>query len=91
MNAPNEPNSGEDVCIAQPQEILDVPTNSGGISGLDACQTNPILLETKPIAAGGAEAGGAGGLTMSAKRAKSWGGNWDDKFGAFERRDLSGR
>ena len=61
VNAPNEPNSCDDVCIAQPQEIIDVPANSGGVSGLDGCQTNPIFLGTKPVPGGGAEAGGDGG------------------------------
>ena len=54
----NEANLCGDVCIAQPQEIVEVPANSGGVSGVDGCQTNPIFLETKPIPAGGAEAGG---------------------------------
>ena len=71
-NAPNEPNFGADVCIAQHQEIIEVPTNSGGVSGLDGCQTNPIL-QTKPIPIpipeGGAEAGGVGGSTPSVGRA----------------------
>ena len=68
MNAPNEANSCDDVCIAQHQEIIEVPTNSGGVSGLDGCQANPISLETKPIAAGGSEAGGAGGSTKPEAR-----------------------
>ncbi len=61
-NAPNEANFGDDVCIAQRRDIIEVPTNSGGVSGLDGCQANPISLETKPIAAGGTEAGGIGGV-----------------------------
>ena len=61
-NAPNEANFGDDVCIVQPQDIIEVPTNSGGVSGLEGCQTNPIL-ETKPISAAGVEAGGSGGST----------------------------
>ena len=68
VNAPNEANFCDDVCIAQHQEIIEVPTNSGGVSGLDGCQTNPIFLETKPIPAGGAEAGGAGGSTKPEAR-----------------------
>jgi hypothetical protein len=68
VNAPNEANFCDDVCIAQHHEIIEVPTNSGGGSGLDACQTKPILLETKPIPAGGAEAGGVGGLTAPEAR-----------------------
>ncbi len=61
VNAPNEPNSCDDVHIAQHQEIIDVPTNSGGVSGLDGCQANPISVETEPKPAGGSEVGGAGG------------------------------
>ena len=67
--APNEANFCDDVCIAQHQEIIEVPANSGGVSGVDDCQTNPIFLETKPIPAGGAEAGGAGGSTQPVGRA----------------------
>ena len=40
-NAPNEANFGDDVCIAQRQDIIEVPANSGGVSGLDGCQTKP--------------------------------------------------
>jgi hypothetical protein len=68
VNAPNEANCGDDVCIAQPQEIIEVPTHSGGVSGLDGCQANPISLETKPNPAGGSEAGGAGGSTKPEAR-----------------------
>ncbi len=64
-NAPNEPNLCGDVCIVQPQDIIEVPTNSGGVSGLEGCQTNPIFLETKPISAVGVEAGGSGGSTAA--------------------------
>ncbi len=69
-NAPNEANFCDDVCIAQHQEITEVPTNSGGVSGLDDCQTKPIL-QTKPIPIpeGGAEAGASGGSTQSVGRA----------------------
>ncbi len=61
VNAPNEANFCDDVFISQNQELIEVPTNSGGVSGLDGCQANPISLETKPNPAGGSEAGGAGG------------------------------
>jgi hypothetical protein len=61
VNAPNEANLCDAVHIAQHQEIIEVPTNSGGVSGLDGCQANPISLETKPNPAGGSEAGRAGG------------------------------
>ncbi len=60
--APNEANFCDDACIAQHEDIIEVPTNSGGVSGLDDCQTKPIL-QTKPIPVGGAEAGGSGGST----------------------------
>ncbi len=71
----NEANLSDDVCIAQHQEIIEVPANSGGVSGVDGCQTNPIFLETKPISIpipipeGGAEAGASGGSTQSVGRA----------------------
>ncbi len=52
--APNEANFRDDVCIAQHEDAIDVPTNSAALSGLDKLQTNPIL-ETKPIPAGGPE------------------------------------
>ncbi len=68
VNAPNEANSCGDTCMAQLQEIIEVTTSSGGVSGVDSCQTNPIFLETKPIAAGGSEARGAGGLSEPAAR-----------------------
>ncbi len=72
-NAPNEANFCDDMCIAQHQDIVEVPTNSGGVSGVDGCQTNPIFLETKPIPIpipeGGAEAGGCGGSTQAVGRA----------------------
>ena len=64
----NEANLCDDVCIVQPQEVVEVPANSGGVSGVDGCQTNPIFLETKPISAGGEEAGGAGGSTTPEAR-----------------------
>ena len=59
----NEANLRGDVCIVQHQEIVEVPANSGGVSEVDGCQTKPIFWETKPISAGGAEAGGSGGST----------------------------
>jgi hypothetical protein len=59
--APNEPNFRDDVCIAQREEAIEVPTNSGGLSGLDNLQTKP-KLQTDPIPAGGAEPGAIGGL-----------------------------
>ena len=61
--SPNEANLCDDVCIAQREEIIDIPANSGGSSGLDSCQAKPIFLETKPISAGGPEAVGVGGPT----------------------------
>ena len=67
-NAPNEANSSADVCIVQHQEIIEVTTNLGGVSGLEGCQAKPIFSETKPIPAGGAEAGGTGGLTKAEAR-----------------------
>ena len=67
--APNEANLRDDVCTVQHQDVIDVPANSDGVSGLDACQTNPILLDTKPISVGGAEAGGSGGSTQQVGRA----------------------
>ena len=66
-SAPNEPNFSDDVCIAQRQDIIDVPANSGGVSGLDGCQAKPIL-QTEPIPAGGAEAGASGGSTQPVGR-----------------------
>ncbi len=69
-NAPNEANSGDDVCIVQHQEIVEVPTNSGGVSGLDDCQTKPIL-QTKPMPAGGGETGGIEGSTQPVGRAQT--------------------
>jgi hypothetical protein len=68
VSAPNEANLCDDVCIAQPQEIIGVPTKIDGVSGLDGCQANPIFLETKPIAAAGSEAGGAGDSTKPEAR-----------------------
>ena len=65
----NEANFGDDVCIAQHQDSIEVPTNSGGSSGLDNLETKPIFLETKPISAGGSEAGGAGASTQPVGRA----------------------
>ncbi len=59
----NEANLCDAVHIVQPQDVVDVPANSGGVSEVDGCQTKPIFLETKPISAGGAEAGGSGGST----------------------------
>jgi hypothetical protein len=53
--APNEANFCDDVCIAQHNDAIDVPTNSGKSSGLDNLQTKPIFLETKPVPAGGPE------------------------------------
>ncbi len=66
-NAPNEANFCADVCIVQHQDVIEVPTNSGGVSGLDGCQTKPIL-QTKPISAVGVEAGGSGGSTAPKAR-----------------------
>ena len=74
-NAPNEPNSRDGAFIAQRQDIIEVPTNSGGDSGLDGCQAKPIL-QTEPIPAGGVDASASGGsiqpvgrpLTDSEKR-----------------------
>jgi hypothetical protein len=34
-NVPNEPNFSADVCMAQIKDIIDVPTEAGGFSGLD--------------------------------------------------------
>ena len=55
--APNEANSCDAVCTAQHHKNIEVPTNSGGVSGRDGCQTKPIL-QTKPIAAGAEDGGG---------------------------------
>jgi hypothetical protein len=41
--APTEPNFCDDVCIAQHQETIDVPANSGGFPGLDNLQTKPSM------------------------------------------------
>ena len=69
-NAPNEPNLCDDEFIVQHQEIIEVATDSGGVSGVEGCQTNPIFSQTKPIPAGGGEAGGVGGsATQPAERA----------------------
>ena len=51
--APNEPNSCDDVCTTQHHDAIEVATNSGGVSGVEGCQANPISLVTKPIPAGG--------------------------------------
>ena len=68
--APNEANLCDDVCTAQREGAIEVPANSGGVSGLDGCQANPIFLETKPIPAGGVEGGRVGGsATQPAARA----------------------
>ena len=67
-NVPNEANFCDDVCIAQHQEIIEVPTIPDGVSGLEGCQAKPIFSEAKPIPAGGAEAGGTGGLTKAEAR-----------------------
>ena len=64
----NEANLCGDVCIVQPQEIVEVPANSGGVSEVDGCQTNPIFLETKPISAVAVEASGSGGSTAPKAR-----------------------
>ena len=66
---PNEANLRDDVFTAQHQDSIEVPTNSGGSSGLDNLETKPIFLETKPIPVGGSEAGGAGGSTQPVGRA----------------------
>ena len=66
--APNEANLRDDVFTAQHEETIEVPTNSGGSSGLDNLETKPIFLETKPISAGGSEAGGAGRSTKPEAR-----------------------
>ena len=58
----NEPNFCDDVCIAQHEDVIEVPANSGGFSGLDNFKTNPIFLQTKPVPADGTEAGGSGGV-----------------------------
>ena len=71
MRAPNEPNSCDDVCTTQHQYVIEVATNSGGVSGLDGCQANPISLVTKPIPAGGAEGGGVGGSTKPEARPRT--------------------
>jgi hypothetical protein len=63
VNAPNEANLCDDMCIAQHRDLIEVPTNSSGVSALDGCQTNPIFLGTKPMPAGGAETGPSTGLT----------------------------
>jgi hypothetical protein len=67
VKLPNEPNFGADVCIAQNEDIIENPANSGGSSGLDKLQTEPIL-ETKPIAAGGPDVGGPEGSTKPEAR-----------------------
>ncbi len=64
----NEANFCDDVCIAQHEETIEVPANSGGSSGLDNSETKPIFLETKPIPGGGPEAGGAGDSTKPEAR-----------------------
>ena len=69
--APNEPNSCDDVCTTQHQYVIEVATNSGGVSGVDGCQANPISLVTKPIPAGGAEGGGVGGSTKPEARPRT--------------------
>ena len=64
----NEANLSDDVCTVQPQVVVEVPANSGGVSEVDGCQTNPIFLETKPISAVDVEAGGSGGSTAPKPR-----------------------
>ncbi len=66
--APNEPNSCDDGCTVQHQYTIEVAANSGGVLGLDGCQTNPIFLEAKPIPAVGPEAGGTGDSTRAEGR-----------------------
>jgi hypothetical protein len=41
--APNEANFRDDVCIAQHEDAIDVPTNSAGFLGLDNLQTKPSM------------------------------------------------
>ena len=73
----NEANLCDDVCIVQPQEVVEVPANSGGVSEVDGCQTKPIFLETKPISAVGPEAGGSGGSTAPKARPLTESEQWD--------------
>ena len=40
---PNEPNFGADVCIAQAEDIIDVPTKLGGFLGLDKLSNEAIF------------------------------------------------
>ena len=68
-NAPNEANCCDDMHIAQHQDSIEVPANSGDVSGPDGCQANPIFVGTEPGSASGAEAGGSGGSTTSEARA----------------------
>ena len=75
--APNEANFCDDVCIAQPQDIIEVPTGFGGDSGLEGCQAKPIFLETKPIPAGDVAASGTGGSTKAEARPLTDGERWD--------------
>ena len=72
---PNEPNSCDDVCTTQHQYVIEVATNSGGVSGVDGCQANPISLVTKPIPAGGAEGDGAGGVGEVAQEERAGAGD----------------
>ncbi len=73
----NEANLRGDVCIVQPQEAVEVPANSGGVSEVDGCQTKPIFLETKPISAVGPEGGGSGGSTAPKARPLTEREQWD--------------
>ena len=75
--APNEANFCADVCIVQHQDVIEVPTNSDGVSGLEGCQAKPILLETKPIPAGDVSASGTGGLTKAEARPVTDGERWE--------------
>ena len=73
----NEANLGDEVCIVQPQGVVEVPANSGGVSEGDGCQTKPIFLETKPISAVREEAGGSGGSTAPQARPLTEREQWD--------------
>ena len=51
---PNEPNFCADVCIAQTEYIIDVPTKSSGFSGLDKL-SNEAIYEREVVKRGGAD------------------------------------
>jgi hypothetical protein len=59
---PNELNLCDDVFIAQHDDVIEVPTTSGGFSGLDNLKTKPNFLQTKPMPAGGLKASESGGV-----------------------------